>query len=114
MNINFQPKEIEELLDKLKPASAPGPDGIWPRLLREISKQMAYPLSIVFQKSLDATEVPSDWKSANVTPIFKKGSKTDPGNYRPVSLTSVLGKIMEVNSGICVHIVNISTIRCHF
>jgi hypothetical protein len=40
-------------------------------------------------------EVPEDWKLANVTPIFKKGKRSDPGNYRPVSLTSVCCQILE-------------------
>ena len=53
------------------------------------------PLSILYHKSMVEGVVPDDWRSANVTPIFKKGSETSPGNYRPVSLTSVPGKIME-------------------
>jgi len=39
--------------------------------------------------------VPKDWREANVTPIFKKGKKEDPGNYRPVSLTSIPGRMLE-------------------
>ena len=53
------------------------------------------PLSITYQRSLLMGEVPEDWRLANVTPIYKKSCREDPGNYRPLSLTSVPGKIME-------------------
>ncbi|GAB0208076.1 mitochondrial enolase superfamily member 1 [Grus japonensis] len=72
-----------------------GPDGIHPRVLRELVEELAKPLSIIYQQSWLTGEVPDDWRLANVMPIYKKGWKEDPGNYRPVSLTSVLGKIME-------------------
>ena len=53
------------------------------------------PLAIIYSKCLEAGEVPPEWKMSNVAPIFKKGSKSAPGNYRPVSLTCVLCKVME-------------------
>jgi hypothetical protein len=82
-------------IETLRKDSAPGPDNIHPHLMRETKNEMAIPLNIIFRKSLDTGQVPSDWRTARVTPIFKKGIKTLASNYRPVSLTSVPCKILE-------------------
>jgi len=72
-----------------------GPDEIHPRVLRELAEVIAEPLSIIYQCSLLTGEVPEVWRLANVNPIYKKGCREDPVNYRPVSLTAGPGKIME-------------------
>ena len=65
--------------------------------LRECAEEIYLPLSEIFQRSISTGDVPNDWKKVNITCIFKKGNKQEPGNYRPVSLTSVLCKLLESN-----------------
>ena len=93
--INFSAVEIKTKIDKLKPASAPGNDNITVKQLQLLRDQVCVPLEIIFTRSLESGEVPQSWREANVTPIFKKGTKSSASNYRPVSLTSICGKIME-------------------
>ena len=62
---------------------------------KQLLKQPLYLLQSIFQQSLDQSEVPLDWKRANIVPIFKKGDRTKPSNYRPVSLTAVVSKMLE-------------------
>ncbi|KFZ46070.1 hypothetical protein N321_07483, partial [Antrostomus carolinensis] len=87
--------QVREHLRNLQVHKPMGPDGMHLWVLRELADEVAKPLSIIFEKSWQSGEIPADWKKGNITPIFKKGNKEDPGNYRPVSLTSVPGKIME-------------------
>ena len=88
----------EQILDKfkkIKTNKSPGPDAIHPRVLHEIAPSITKPLSILFQNSIRLKKLPTEWKHANISAIFKKGSRTTPKNYRPVSLTSVICKTLE-------------------
>ena len=86
---------VTKLLLNLKVRKASGPDNIPARILKELAHEISPGLTAVFNQSLHTGELPSDWKTALVTPIFKKGNKHLPENYRPVSLTSISCKVME-------------------
>ena len=72
-----------------------GPDGLHARILKEIADQIAIPLTHIYNSSLESGTVPSEWKKALVTAIFKKGDRKMPSNYRPISLTCQVCKILE-------------------
>ncbi|KFW96753.1 hypothetical protein N336_00064, partial [Phalacrocorax carbo] len=91
----IQGEMVSDLLYHLNTHKSMGPDGIHPRVLRELAEVLTEPLSIFYQQSWLTGEVLDDWRLANVTPIHKQGWKEDPENYRPVSLTLAPGKAME-------------------
>ena len=88
-------ENIQGRLQNLKIYRSSGSDNIHPQVLRETAGASSIPLEIIFRKSITLGECPSDWRSANVTPIHKKGDRTVPSNYRPVSLTSQVCKVLE-------------------
>ena len=94
-SISITQEIVKDRLEKLKVNKSCGPDNIHPFVLQATAGASSVPLHIIFNKSLNSGECPSDWKSANVTPIHKKGSRTDSSNYRPVSLTSQVCKVLE-------------------
>ena len=94
-DVVFTEDEVLKKLKRLKPEKSSGPDGMHPLVLHRCADSLAIPLSMIFNKSYEEGRVPMDWKDANVSPIFKKGNRNDPGNFRPVSLTSVVCKMME-------------------
>ena len=95
INVTFTRKKVKDKLTRLKPSAAPGPDKVWAKVLHSLADVLAEPLAHVYSKLIDEGCVPSIWRTANVCPVFKKGSKGDPGNYRPISLTCILCKVME-------------------
>lgn len=93
--IIFTPEGILKTISDLSSNSAPGNDGISAKFLKLIDHSASNILSILFQQSLNSGEVPYDWRFSQVRPIFKSGTKSNPSNYRPISLTSVPCKLME-------------------
>ena len=103
-NINKQPvmpdikvseNGVLKLLKDLNPHKAAGPDELKPLVLRELREVIAPMLVVIFQRSIETGRVPKDWNDANVCPLFKKGDKSIASNYRPISLTCILCKVLE-------------------
>ena len=104
-NIDISVNGIEKLFTDLNPNKATGPDNIPGRILKMGAHEVAPAQVTIFRKSLETGSLPDDWRRANISPIFKKGERTKPSNYRPVSLTSICCQVME-------HIIH-SNIMCH-
>ena len=112
-DITISEAGICKILKHLNPYKACGRDNIHPRVLRELADDIAPILTLIYQSSIDTGVVPSDWRDANVSPIYKKGSHYDPANYRPVSLTSVPCKILEhvITSALMTHLEENNVLR---
>ena len=88
--------EIEQRLQKLNVGKSMGPAGIHPKILKECVTAFSKPLFILFRKSIEQKRIQKALKNAFICPIFKKGASIDHANCRPISLTSIVSKIIEV------------------
>lgn len=94
-NIVTTPDEVKSVLQNLKLGKSSGPDNINNKLLKELANQLSIPLCDIFNSSLHSSTCPNMWKQAHVTPIYKKDNPSLAANYRPISLLSTIGKVLE-------------------
>ena len=100
VNNDFALQEVSDSfvrheLSKLKSSKATGLDKIPAKLLKDASSVIAKPITYLINLTISSGEIPSQWKEAKVTPIFKAGKKVDENNYRPISVLPLVSKIME-------------------
>ncbi len=104
-DIDITETGVRKMLEGLKVHKAAGPDEIGHCVLKELAPTIAPILTAIYMRSYETGEIPDDWKNTNIVPIYKKGRKGDPTNYRPISLTCISCKLMEhiVTSSIMHH-----------
>ena len=95
VEITTTPAEVSNILGTLELGKAHGADGVSVKLLKETAESISLPLSLLINESFEAGEVPKSWKRANISPVHKKDSRSLVGNYRPISLLSLLAKVQE-------------------
>jgi len=86
---------VMKVLHNLNPRKASGPDEVPARLLQSLAAEVAPALTLIFEQSIQSGKLPSQWKKAWITRVFKKGARSEPANYRPVSLTSIACKMLS-------------------
>ena len=94
-DIEFSAEDIAKEIKNMSISSAPGLDGITPKILKECSQTLSQPIYMLWRHSLDIGKIPKECKRGLISPIYKKGSRECPANYRPISLTSHIVKIFE-------------------
>ena len=107
-HINISKNDVFLSLKSLNTNKSSGPDGVHPRILSELAYELSTPVHKIFVRSLKEGKIPKMWKEQEVKPIYKKGKKSSPGNYRPVSLTCLLCKVLEgfVRTALYKHLVD--------
>ena len=97
---------VIKLLKVLNPSKALGPDELHPRVLKQLATELGPVFAHLFQQSIDHGEIPKEWSLEIICPVFKKSDRSLACNYRPVSLTCVLCKLLEhiVCSNIMAHL----------
>ena len=93
--VSFTVEQVRNKLKNLNCNKSFGPDEVHPRILQELAEEISELLCEIFNRSLTEGVLPADWKNADITAIHKKGSKKLPENYGPISLTSIVSKLME-------------------
>jgi len=93
--IDFEQSVIYRTGRRIKPKMSTDPDGYCPFFLTKVLPSISGPLSIIYQSFMSTGNIPDSWKTSIITPLFKKGTASDPNNYRPVAITSIFSKLME-------------------
>lgn len=93
--VEITEEKIVKAIGRLNGNKSAGPDHIHPKFLKETVQQIKKPLKTIFEKSFAEKSLVKSWKKANVTPIFKKGSEKNTRNYRPINITSIIGKLLQ-------------------
>ena len=117
IDFSISAEGVRRLLSNIKTHTACGPDNLPARLLKEAADELAPILCLLFNATLHQGKIPLEWKSANIAPIFKKGDKHRPENYRPISLTSIICKSVEhiIHSQIMHHLDTLNLLTdCQF
>ena len=94
-DIIITPDIIRKIIMKLKKSTGAGPDGLSACFFKHTVSSLLFPLSTLFRSIVDLHELPSEWKKAVISPIFKNGNPSDLGNYRPIALTCICCKLLE-------------------
>lgn len=100
------PEDVAGVIKRLRPDTSTGPDGISAVMLKSCSGTISEHLSCLFNASLSSGKVPSAWKVSRITPIYKKGDASLVSNYRPISLLSLVSKLLErlIHSALMAHV----------